>query len=117
MPEFFGHVAWPLAAGLLLTALVDAAFSTVSARDVLRRPVRGWLVHASLLTLGLAAGFVRLDEKGGGFDALMAVTVLTWLVYGGFLVVRPAGRRGAYVLVAGFALVILVRIALAGSHF
>ena len=46
----------------------------------------------------------------------MAVTVVTWLVYGGFLATRPAGRRGAYVVIAGFALVILVRIALAGSH-
>jgi ABC-type uncharacterized transport system permease subunit len=82
-----------------------------------RLSVRTVAVALPLLTFGLAAGFVRLDEKGGGFDALMAVTVLTWLVYGGFLVVRPAGRRGAYVLVAGFALVILVRIALAGSHF
>jgi hypothetical protein len=37
-------------------------------------------------------------------------------VYGGYLAARPAGRRGAYVAIAGFALVILVRIALAGSH-
>jgi ABC-type uncharacterized transport system permease subunit len=74
-------------------------------------------ISLPLLTLGLAAGFVRLDEQGGGFDALMAVTVLTWLVYGGFLAARPAGRRGAYVAVVGFALVILARVALAGSHF
>jgi ABC-type uncharacterized transport system permease subunit len=79
--------------------------------------VRTIAVALPLLTLGLAAGFVRLNQKGGGFDALMAVTVLTWLVYGGFLAARPAGRRGAYVALAGFALVILVRIALAGSHF
>jgi ABC-type uncharacterized transport system permease subunit len=82
-----------------------------------RLTVRTVAVSLPLLTLGLAAGFVRLDENGGGFDALMAVTLLTWLVYGGFLVVRPPGRRGAYVAVAGFALVILARIALAGSHF
>jgi ABC-type uncharacterized transport system permease subunit len=79
--------------------------------------VRTIAVALPLLTLGLAAGFVRLNQKGGGVDALMAVTVLTWLVYGGFLAARPAGRRGAYVALAGFALVILVRIALAGSHF
>ena len=36
-------------------------------------------VSLPLLTLGLAAGFVRLRERGGGFDALMAVTVVTWL--------------------------------------
>jgi ABC-type uncharacterized transport system permease subunit len=79
--------------------------------------VRTVAVSLPLLTLGLAAGFVRLEQRGGGVDALMAVTVVTWLVYGGFLAARPAGRRGAYVAIAGFALVILVRIALAGSHF
>ena len=79
--------------------------------------VRTVAVSLPVLTLGLVAGFVRLREKGGSLDALMAVTVVTWLVYGGFLAVRPVGRRGAYVALAGFALVILVRVALAGSHF
>jgi ABC-type uncharacterized transport system permease subunit len=74
-------------------------------------------VSLPLLTLGLAAGIVRQRERGGAVDALEVLTVLTWLVYGGFLAARPAGRRGAYVALAGFALVILVRIALAGSHF
>jgi ABC-type uncharacterized transport system permease subunit len=78
--------------------------------------VRTVAVSLPLLTLGLAAGFVRLEQRGGGVDALMATTVVTWLVYGGFLAARPAGRRGAYVAIAGFALVILVRVALAGSH-
>ena len=74
-------------------------------------------VSLPLLTLGLIAGFVRLDEDGGGADALMAVTVSAWLVYGGFLVLRLTGRRAAWVALGGFALVILARIALAGSHF
>jgi ABC-type uncharacterized transport system permease subunit len=74
-------------------------------------------VSLPLLTLGLVAGFVRLDEEGGGVDALMGVTVATWLLYGGFLAARPSGRRAAYLAVAGFALVILARVALAGSHF
>jgi len=74
-------------------------------------------VSLPLLTLGLAVGFVRLAQRGGGVDALMGMTVVTWLVYGGFLAARLGGRRGAYVALAGFALVILVRIALAGSHF
>jgi hypothetical protein len=52
VPEFFGHVAWPLAAGLVLTALVDAA----PGRGVLRRPLRGWLAHAALLTLAFCLG-------------------------------------------------------------
>jgi ABC-type uncharacterized transport system permease subunit len=75
------------------------------------------LVSLPLLTLGLAAGIVRLREDGGDVDAAMAVAVLTWLVYGGFLVLRPTGRRAAYVALFGFALVIVVRLALAGGHF
>ena len=74
-------------------------------------------VSLPLLTLGLAAGIVRQRERGGSFDALEGVTLLTWLVYGGFLVSRPAGRRAAYLALGGFGLVIVVRLALAGSHF
>jgi ABC-type uncharacterized transport system permease subunit len=81
-----------------------------------RLMVRTVAVSLPVLTLGLVAGFVRLRQKGGGIDALMAVTLITWLVYGGFLVVRPGGKRAAYVVIAGFALVILVRVVLAGSH-
>jgi ABC-type uncharacterized transport system permease subunit len=73
------------------------------------------------LTAGIVAGFVRLGSKGGGIDALMAVTLLTWAVYGAFLVLRYElgwrGRRAAYVLLAGFALVIVVRLALPATHF
>jgi ABC-type uncharacterized transport system permease subunit len=75
------------------------------------------LVSLPLLTLGLVAGFVRLREIGGGFDSAMAVAVLTWVVYGVYVVLRPGGRRAAHVALLGFALVILVRVALAGSHF
>jgi ABC-type uncharacterized transport system permease subunit len=78
--------------------------------------VRTVLVALPVLTLGLVAGFVRLWEQGRSLDALMGVTVVTWLVYGGYLAARPTGRRGAYVVIAGFALVILVRLALAGTH-
>jgi ABC-type uncharacterized transport system permease subunit len=74
-------------------------------------------VSVPLLTLGLATGIVRLRRDGGGFDALMGVTLITWLVYGAFLVSRPGGRRAAYLALAGFALVIAARLALAGSHF
>lgn len=74
-------------------------------------------VSLVLLTLGLTAGIVRLRDGGGRLDALEAVAVLTWLVYGGFVVSRPSGRRGAYLALGGFALVILARLALAGSHF
>jgi ABC-type uncharacterized transport system permease subunit len=79
--------------------------------------MRSILVSVPLLTAGLAAGFVRLRQHGGGADALMAVTVAAWVVYAVFLVLRPAGRTGAYFALTGFALVILARVALAGSHF
>jgi ABC-type uncharacterized transport system permease subunit len=74
-------------------------------------------VSLPLLTLGLAAGIVRQRERGGSIDALEAVTVATWLVYGGFLALRPTGRRAAYLALGGFVLVIVARLALAGSHF
>jgi ABC-type uncharacterized transport system permease subunit len=79
--------------------------------------MRAILFSVPLLTAGLAAGFVRLRQHGGGVDALMAVTIAAWAVYAVFLVLRPAGRTGAYFALAGFALVILARVALAGSHF
>jgi ABC-type uncharacterized transport system permease subunit len=75
------------------------------------------VVSLPLLTLGLVAGIVRLRQDGHSVDALEAVTALTWLVYGGFVVARPTGRRAAYLALGGFLLVIVVRLALAGSHF
>jgi ABC-type uncharacterized transport system permease subunit len=73
------------------------------------------------LTLGIVAGLVRLGSRGGGFDALMAVTILTWGVYGVFLLLRYEagwhGRKAAYLLLAGFALVIAVRLGLPTVHF
>ena len=82
-----------------------------------RLTVRTITVSLPLLTLGLAAGIVRQRERGGAVDALEVLTVLTWLVYGGFLAARVSGRRAAYLAVCGFALVIVARLALAGSHF
>jgi ABC-type uncharacterized transport system permease subunit len=75
------------------------------------------VVSLPLLTIGLAAGLVRLRHEHDSLDALEAVTLLTWLVYGGFLLVRPSGRRAAYLALGGFALVIVARLVLAGSHF
>src|SRR5262249_10853504 len=73
------------------------------------------------LTLGIVAGLVRLGLHGGGFDALMGVTILTWAVYGVFLLLRYEagwhGRKAAYLLLAGFALVIAVRLGLPTVHF
>ncbi len=39
-------------------------------------------------TLGIAVGIVRLRSRGGSIDALMALTVVTWAVYGTFLLLR-----------------------------
>ena len=73
------------------------------------------------LTLGIVAGLIRLGSQGGGFDALMAVTIVTWAVYGAFLLLRYEagwhGRKAAYLLLAGFALVIAVRLGLPTVHF
>jgi ABC-type uncharacterized transport system permease subunit len=75
------------------------------------------LVSLPLLTLGLAAGLVRLRRDHASLDALELVTLLTWLVYGGFIALRPTGRRAAYLALGGFGLVILARLVLAGGHF
>ena len=73
------------------------------------------------LTLGIAVGVVRLRDRGGSFDVLMAVTVITWAVYAGYLVLRHLagwrGRRAAYLVLAGFVLVAVVRLALPATHF
>jgi len=74
-------------------------------------------VSAPLLALGVAAGLARMEEEHRSFDALEGVTLLVLAVYGGILVVRPSGRRAAYLVLGGFALVILSRLVLAGSHF
>jgi ABC-type uncharacterized transport system permease subunit len=79
------------------------------------------LVSLPALTLGMLVGIVRLEEQGGGIDALMAVTAATWLAYGSYLALRYAygwrGRRTAYLALAAFALVIVVRLALPATHF
>ena len=74
------------------------------------------------LTLGIGVGLGGLEADGGGFDATMGVTLLTWVVYAAFLVLRYEagwrGRRTAYLALAGFALVVLVRLALTPfGHF
>jgi ABC-type uncharacterized transport system permease subunit len=79
------------------------------------------LVALPALTLGIAVGIARLNDRGGGFDALMAVTLLAWGVYGAYLALRHVagwrGRRAAYLVLAGFVLVAVVRLALPVTHF
>jgi ABC-type uncharacterized transport system permease subunit len=74
-----------------------------------------------LLTLGIGVGLVRLVVRGDRVDALIAATAATWFVWCAYLGLRLvggwAGRRAAYLALAGFVLVVLVRLALPASHF
>ena len=117
-----------LAAGLAGLYLVEERRLKRRASDILRLKLpslvvlerltmRTIAVSLPLLTLGLIAGFVRLRDRGGGVDALMGATIAAWAIYAAFLGLRPTGRTGAHLALAGFALVIVARIALAGSHF
>jgi ABC-type uncharacterized transport system permease subunit len=71
------------------------------------------------LTLGLAVGLARLAVDGGGFDSLMAVALVVWAAYAGFLLLRYEagwrGRRTAYLALAGLAFVIASLVPV--SHF
>jgi ABC-type transport system involved in cytochrome c biogenesis permease subunit len=74
-----------------------------------------------LLTLGATVGLVRLLSRDDRLDVLIAVTVVTWLVWCAYLGLRLlagwTGRRAAYLALAGFALVVIVRLALPATHF
>ncbi len=134
------HVGLVLAAfaGFTLAAGLSALYVWQERRlkrraaTILRRPVpalatldalAGRTVAWSLpaLTLGIAVGVARLVSEGERVDALVAVTILTWVVWAAYLVLRAAagwtGRRAAYIALAGFALVIVVRLALPATHF
>jgi ABC-type uncharacterized transport system permease subunit len=73
------------------------------------------------LTVGVGIGLARLESAAGSFDAVMVMTLVAWGVYALFLVLRYEagwrGRRAAYLALAGFILVIAVRLAAAAlSH-
>ena len=81
-----------------------------------------WTVAASVpaLTLGIAVGIVRLLSDGERIDALVVATLVTWVVWAAYLVLRATGlggRRSAYVALVGFAFVVVVRLALPAVHF
>lgn len=90
-----------------------ATLDRLAARAVL------WSLPA--LTLGIAVGLARLVADGERVDAVVAATGVMWLTWSAYLVLRLArgwaGRRAAYVALAGFALVIVVRLALPAAHF
>ncbi len=87
--------------------------------DTLEGRVVAFAVPA--LTIGIVAGFVRLRSHGGSVDALMIVTLVTWTVFAAYLVLRHGvgwrGRRAAYLVLAGFALVAIARLGLPLTHF
>jgi ABC-type uncharacterized transport system permease subunit len=130
------HVGFVLAAfaGFTLAAALAALYLWEERRlqrrsaDILRLklPPLGTLervtsqaiaISLPLLTVGLGIGIVRMFQHGGSVDALIVATVLAWLVYSAFVALRPAGRNAAYLALTGFAVVIVVRIVLAGTHF
>jgi ABC-type uncharacterized transport system permease subunit len=125
-------------AGFTLAAALSALYLWQERRlkrraaTILRRPVpalatldalafraAAWSLPA--LTLGIVVGVARLVADGDGVDALVWATALTWVVWTAYLALRwrggLVGRRAAYLALAGFALVILVRLALPATHF
>jgi ABC-type uncharacterized transport system permease subunit len=134
------HVGLVLAAfaGFTLAAALSALYLWQERRlkrrasTILRRPApslasldrlaaRTVVVSLPALTLGIAVGVGRLLVDGDGVDALVAATLVTWGVWAAYLVLRSArgwtGRRAAYLALAGFVLVIVVRLALPATHF
>jgi HemX protein len=133
------HVGLVLAAfaGFTLAAALSALYLWQERRlkqravTILRRPapslatldrVAARTVTFSLpvFTLGIAVGIGRLVGDGEPVDALIAATVATWIVWAAYLVQRRrgcTGRRAAYLALAGFVLVIVVRLALPMTHF
>jgi ABC-type uncharacterized transport system permease subunit len=86
-----------------------------------RLAARAVVASLPLLTLGIAAGLVRLVGEGGGVDALMAVTLAGWAVYAAFLALRYGagwrGRKAAWVAVGGVAFVLAINFGLPLTHF
>jgi ABC-type uncharacterized transport system permease subunit len=142
-PRFrlLGLGVMPLAAALFVVARLGGGIRAGSASDygnlflvlhvgLVLAAFAGFTLAAALAALYLweerrlkrrAADILRLRLPPLAvlepIDALEAVTVLAWLVYGACVVTRPSGRRAAYLALVGFALVIVARLALAGSHF
>jgi ABC-type uncharacterized transport system permease subunit len=139
-PFLVFHVGLVLAAfaGFTLAAAMSGLYLFEERRLKRRRPAsllgrmpslvtldtlaaRTVLVSLPALAAGIGLGLVRLRESGGSFDALMAGSLLTIAVYAAYLVLRYEmgwrGRRAAYLALAGFALVIVVRLALPLAHF
>jgi ABC-type uncharacterized transport system permease subunit len=101
------------------------------ATTILRRPApslatldrlagRTALFSLPPLTLGIGVGIARLVDRGDSLDAIAIASLATWGVWTGYVALRltgTTGRRAAYVALAGFLLVIVVRLALPAAHF
>jgi ABC-type uncharacterized transport system permease subunit len=133
------HVGLVLAAfaGFTLAAALSALYLWQERRlkrreaTILRRPApslaaldrvaaRTVFFSVPALTLGIGVGIGRLISKGDRIDALVVVTIITWVVWTAYLGVRAAGwsgRRSAYLALTGFALVVVARLALPATHF
>lgn len=101
------------------SAILRRQMPALATLDTLALRTVAWSLP--LLTVGVAVGLVRLLVRGERLDVLIAVTAVTWLVWCGYLGLRAVGgwtgRRAAYVALAGFALVAVVRLALPATHF
>jgi len=99
-------------------ALLGRAPSLLTLETLTSRTIA---VALPALTAGIVEGLVRLRDQGASVDALMAVTLGTWAVYGSYLVLRYEagwhGRRAAYLALVGFAFVVVARLGLQVSHF
>jgi ABC-type uncharacterized transport system permease subunit len=124
-------------AGLTLAACLSALYLWQERRlkrraaTILRRQVPALVtldrlvlrivsVSVPLLTVGIGVGLGRLLARGDHVDALVVATLVTWAAWAAYLVLRlrgVTGRRAAYVALAGFLLVIVVRLALPAAHF
>ena len=75
-------------------------------------------VALPILTLGIGVGIGRLVQSGGSFSAVVAVTLVTWAVYGGFVVLRYwAGWRGRRSASLALVSLTLVAATLPIAHF
>jgi ABC-type uncharacterized transport system permease subunit len=100
------------------TTILRRPAPSLATLDRLAFRVAAWSLPA--LTLGIGVGIARLVDRGDDVDALVVATLVTWAVWAAYLVLRVrglTGRRAAYLALAGFALVIIVRLALPATHF
>ena len=120
-----GLAGFTLAAALAAVYLVQDRRLTRHSRGLLlaRAPSLATLdrltgrtiaVALPVFTIGVGLGLVRLEAEGFRVDAVMALALVPWLLYAAFLLLRYEGgwrgRRAAYLALAGFVVVLAVRL-------